>query len=66
MSRLLPLLAVQAESRSPADAVAELRKDVLELLEDFPETRLMVYPEYHCCRAQWSSAERAGSSSTPP
>jgi predicted amidohydrolase len=59
MSRLLPLLAVQAESRFPADAVAQLRRDLLELLEEFPETRLVVYPEYHCCRVEGGPKQRA-------
>jgi predicted amidohydrolase len=58
MSRLLPLLAAQAPSRAPADAVAELRSDLLETLEDFPETRLAVYPEYHCCRVEGGPKQR--------
>jgi predicted amidohydrolase len=39
--------------------VAELRADVLELLEDFPQTRLVVYPEYHCCRTEGGPKQRA-------
>ncbi|HEX6516575.1 MAG TPA: carbon-nitrogen hydrolase family protein [Nocardioidaceae bacterium] len=59
MPRLLPLLVAQVESREPAAAVAGLREDVLANLEDFPETRLLVYPEYHCCRVSGGPKERA-------
>lgn len=58
MSRLLPLLVAQTESRPPDTAVAELRVELLETLEDFPATRLAVYPEYHCCRVSGGPEQR--------
>jgi len=58
LSRLLPLLVVQTESRRPHTAVAELRAELLETLEDFPSTRLAVYPEFHCCRVGGGPRQR--------
>ncbi|GAB97446.1 putative amidohydrolase [Kineosphaera limosa] len=47
MSRLLPLLAWQARAREPEEGVAALAERLTGLLADFPETRLVVLPEYH-------------------
>ena len=59
MSRLLPLLVAQVESRFPSPAVQELRVDLLQTLEEFPDTRLVMYPEYHCCRVEGGPKARA-------
>jgi predicted amidohydrolase len=49
MSRSLPIVLSQATPREPLNAVQDLRAELLELLEDFPRTRLVSYPEYHTC-----------------
>lgn len=59
MSRVLPVLSVQAPPRDPTTAVAEMRAELLELMEDFPRTRLAFYPEYHTCRTTGGPEERA-------
>lgn len=59
MSRTLPVLIAQTASRFPIDAVDLLRSELLELLEDFPATQLVVYPEYHTCRVSGGPKERA-------
>lgn len=58
MSRNLPILIAQAASRFPDEAVGQLRKEIFALLEDFPATRLFVYPEYHTCRVTGGPEER--------
>ncbi len=58
VSRLLPVLIAQVPSRDPSDAVTGLRTELLELLDDFPATRMVVYPEYHTCRVSGGPAER--------
>src|SRR5690606_37814116 len=58
MARNLPVLVVQCVSRFPDGAVSELRVELLELLQDFPSTRLVVYPEYHLCRVTGGPEER--------
>lgn len=58
MARDLPVLVVQAASRFPGAAVGDLRVELLELLEDFPRTRLVAYPEYHLCRVSGGPEER--------
>ncbi|WP_219416932.1 carbon-nitrogen hydrolase family protein [Pseudonocardia nigra] len=35
-----------------------LRADVLRLVGEFPETRMLVYPEFHTCHADGSRTER--------
>lgn len=59
MARLLPLLAWQAPAREPDAAVAELGDDLRTLLEDFPDTRLVVVPEYHLTTVGGSPTQRA-------
>ena len=58
MSRLLPILIAQVPSRDPASAVSELRAELLGLLEDFPATRMVIFPEFHTCRVSGGPAER--------
>lgn len=58
MSRTLPVLLMQVPSRAPADAVDELRAELPALLEDFPATRLVAYPEYHTARVEGGPEER--------
>lgn len=58
MARNLPVLLAQAPSRSPETAIDELRAELPELLEDFPATRLAVYPEYHTCRVSGGPERR--------
>jgi len=58
MSRLLPILIAQVPSRDPASAVSELRAELLELLEDFPASRMVIYPEFHTCRVSGGPVER--------
>lgn len=48
--RALPVVLAQVPSRDPATAVDQLRDQVLALRAEFPQTRMFVYPEYHCCR----------------
>lgn len=52
------MLVSQVSSRPPDTAIDALRAELLELLEDFPSTRLVVYPEYHTCRVTGGPTER--------
>jgi predicted amidohydrolase len=56
--RMLPVLIAQVPSRDPSESVAGLRTELLELLADFPATRMVIYPEYHTCRVTGTPAER--------
>ncbi|MFP5345551.1 MAG: carbon-nitrogen hydrolase family protein [Actinomycetes bacterium] len=58
MPRRLPVLVAQTPSLDPRTAVAATRAEVLELLEDFPATHLVVYPEYHTVRVTGGPKER--------
>ena len=53
--RMLPVLIAQVPSRDPSESVAGLRTELLELLADFPATRMVIYPEYHTCRVDGDS-----------
>lgn len=59
MARLLPLLAWQAAARKPDTAVSDLGDDLRTLLEDFPDTRMVVLPEYHLTAVDGSPTQRA-------
>lgn len=59
MTRPLSVLALQSPARTVASAVEDLRKDVLELLQDFPSSQLVVCPEYHLTAVAGTPAERA-------
>lgn len=58
MSRLLPLLVAQVPSRPPETAVESLGGELALALEDFPNTRMVVLPEYHTCRVEGGRDER--------
>jgi len=59
MARLLPILLVQAPSRSPGDDLQVFENELAELLADFQNTHLVVYPEIHLCRASGTPDRRA-------
>lgn len=50
--RLLPVLLAQVHPLSPHEAVSHVRREVLSHVETFANTRLVLYPELHTCRAQ--------------
>lgn len=56
--RLLPVLLAQTSPLPPDQAVGHLRHDVLALMDEFPGTRLLVYPELHTCTVEGTRAER--------
>ena len=56
--RLLPVLLAQSHPLAPDRAVGDLRNDVLSLMDAFPGTRLLVYPEFHTCTVDGGRAER--------
>ncbi len=58
MPRVLATLTVQAPPRDPAAAVDGMRIELLELMEDFPRTELVIYPEFHTARTTGGPEER--------
>lgn len=58
MARNLPVLLSQVASRYPNEAPQQLRSELLELLEDFPASRLVVYPEFHTVRVNGGPEQR--------
>ena len=56
--RLLPVLLAQASPQPPDRAIGHLRHDVLAQMDEFPRTRLLVYPELHTCTVEGNRAER--------
>lgn len=58
MARNLPVLLGQVASRFPSEAPQQLRLELFELLEDFPASRLVVYPEYHTVRVSGGPEQR--------
>jgi predicted amidohydrolase len=56
--RLLPVLLAQSNPQPPDLAIEGLRNNVLDLMDAFPETRLLVYPELHTCTVDGGRAER--------
>ena len=59
MSRFLPILLVQTTSRSSDSDLTGFEEEVRELLADFTQTRLVVYPEMHLCGVAGTPVERA-------
>lgn len=58
MSRLLPILVVQASSRQADVDLQEFENEIADLLTDFSRTRLVVYPEMHLCGAYGTPEQR--------
>lgn len=56
--RALPVVLAQVPAREPAAALDGLREELLYLTDDFPATRLVLYPEYHTCPAVGAPDER--------
>lgn len=56
--RPLPIVVAQAPARDPSSATRDLREEVRGLCADFPDTRLVVYPEYHTCRVRGDPHDR--------
>lgn len=54
----LPVVCVQVPARDPATATDEVGTELSALLQEFPRTRLVVYPEYHTCGVPGSPQER--------
>jgi predicted amidohydrolase len=46
------LVVAQAPARDPGSASEELCEDVARLHVEFPEAKMLLYPEYHTCRVQ--------------
>ena len=59
MSASLYILTLQATARTPDTAVESLRDELTALLADFPQTELVVCPEYHTVDVEGTPAERA-------
>ena len=59
MARLLPILLVQAPSRRIDTELQVFEDDLEELLADYQETRLVVFPEIHLCGATGTPTQRA-------
>ncbi|MHB0980052.1 MAG: carbon-nitrogen hydrolase family protein [Thermoleophilia bacterium] len=49
MGRLLTLALMQAPPRQAETALSEFAKEVNGLAANFPQTEMIVYPEYHVC-----------------
>ena len=58
MTRLLPILGVQAPSRVADDNLQGFEHELLELLTDFKQTILIVYPENHLCDVHGGPEQR--------
>jgi len=59
MHRSLPILAVQAPPRSPDTKIQVFEDEIKELLADFSNTKLVIYPEIHLCKASGTPKQRA-------
>ncbi len=57
MARHLRLALVQAPTRPAATAVPELADEVRGLVADFPNTQMIIYPEYHVCGVDGATPE---------
>src|SRR3954452_5893054 len=58
MARPLPLALVQAATLPPHSALSVFTDDVQKVLCDFPQTRLVVYPELHLTALAGDAAAR--------
>ena len=58
MARPLPLALVQAETLPAHSPLSVFTDDVQKVLGDFPQTRLVVYPELHLTALSGDAAER--------
>ncbi len=58
MNRYLPILAVQAGSRSPETNLDEFENELNELLTDFPHAKMVIYPEIHLCGVSGTPDQR--------
>lgn len=58
MARNLPILAVQATSRTGEAGLDAFESELEALLSDFPQTKLVVYPEIHLCGVSGTPQER--------
>ncbi len=59
MSRVLPILVAQQSSLPPADDLQDFADEVADLMADFGNTRMVVYPEIHLCGAYGTPQQRA-------
>jgi predicted amidohydrolase len=59
MANLLPILAVQASSCKPDTDLQDFEDNLLSLLEDFRQTKLVVFPEIHLCGVSGTPTQRA-------
>lgn len=59
MSRNLPILVVQAPSQTPNIRIQIFENELEELLADFHQTKLVVYPEIHLCGVSGTPDQRA-------
>ena len=59
MANLLPILAVQASSCKPDTDLQDFEDNLLSLLEDFRQTKLVVFPEIHLCGVTGTPKQRA-------
>jgi predicted amidohydrolase len=57
MPRYLPLALVQAPPRTATGALPEFAEEVRGLAADFPQTRMILYPEYHTCGIDGATPE---------
>ena len=58
MARPLPLALVQAETLPAHSPLSVFTDDVQKVLGDFPQTRLVVYPELHLTGLAGDAAQR--------
>ena len=59
MSRNLPILVVQAPPRTPNIKIQVFENELEELLADFHQTKLVIYPEIHLCGVSGTPDQRA-------
>lgn len=59
MARNLPILVVQAPPRPPNVKIQVFENELEELLADFRNTKLVVYPEIHLCGVSGTPDQRA-------
>lgn len=59
MGRALTLLGLQSTPVDPTDALDCMDRELRALLEEFPRSTMVVYPEFHTCRSTGSPTARA-------
>lgn len=65
MPRPLPLALVQAPPRRATDPLSAYAREVQDILDAYPDTRLVAFPELHLCGVEKPTAERLRETAEP-